>query len=110
LAWIHSVCLVAMTFLTLHGSLHVDIYALSHLYSEYGNSFMSDDILLYCISLFIGRFSINVFFVPNTHSTKYFNYHFVLNSYFGGLSIKIIFFTPMTINDVHLSFVFRRIN
>jgi hypothetical protein len=48
------------------------------LYSEYGNAYLSDDILLYCISLFVGRFSTDVFLVLYTHSTKYISYHSIL--------------------------------
>jgi hypothetical protein len=75
-------------------TLHVNIYALIHLYSEYGNAYLSDDILLYCISLFVGRFPTDVFLVPYTHSTKYFSYHSVLTSYFGGLSVTHYFHHP----------------
>jgi hypothetical protein len=64
MAWIHNVCLVAMTYLICHGSSHVDIYALSHFYSKYGNAYLSDDILLYCISLFVGRLPIDCSLFP----------------------------------------------
>jgi hypothetical protein len=94
LAWIHIVFFVAMTCLTGHGSSHVDIYDLSHLYSEYGNSYLSDDILLYCISLFVGRFPTDVFLVPYTHSTKYFSYHSVLTSYSGEITVTHYFRHP----------------
>jgi hypothetical protein len=69
MAWIHSVCLVAMTCLTWHGSLHFNIYVLIHLYSEYENAYLSDDILLYCISLFVGRFPTECSLFP-THTRK----------------------------------------
>ena len=69
-------------------------YALSHLYSKYGNAYLSDDILLYCISLFVGRFLTDMFLVPYTHSTKYFSYHSVITSYFGGLSVTHYFLHP----------------
>jgi hypothetical protein len=94
MAWIHSVCLVAMTYITWHGSFHVGIYTLIHLYYDYGNSYLSDDILLYCISLFVVRFSINVFLVPYTHSTKYFIDHSFITSYIGGLSVTHYFHLP----------------
>jgi hypothetical protein len=45
------------------------IYALSHLYSEYGNAYLSDDILLYCISLFVGRFPTDCSLFP-THTRQ----------------------------------------
>jgi hypothetical protein len=61
---------------------------------QYGNSYLSDDILLYCISLFIGRFPTDVFLVYYTHSTKYLSYHFVLTSYFGGLTVTHYFRHP----------------
>jgi hypothetical protein len=64
------------------------------LYYEYGNAYLSDDILLYCISLFVGRFPTDVFLVPNTHSTKYFSYHYVLTSYFGGIIVTCYFHHP----------------
>jgi hypothetical protein len=69
MAWIHSVCLVAMTCITSHGSSNVGIYALSQLYSEYGNAYLSDDILLYYISLFVGRFSTDYSLFP-THTQQ----------------------------------------
>jgi hypothetical protein len=72
----------------------VGIYALINLYSKYGNAYLGDDILLYCISLFVGRFPTDVFLVPKTHLTKYFNYHSFLTSYFGGLTVTHYFHHP----------------
>jgi hypothetical protein len=69
MAWIHSVCLVAMTCITWHGSLHVGIYALIHFYYEYGNSYLSDDTLLYCSSLFVGKFLTDCSLFP-THTRQ----------------------------------------
>jgi hypothetical protein len=37
-----------------------DLYNLSHLYYEYGNAYLSDDILLYYIYLFFSRFPTDI--------------------------------------------------
>ena len=69
------------------------IYALSHLYYEYGNAYLSDDIIvLYFLVCWQG--SNRLFLVPYTHSTNYFSYHSILTSYFGGLSITNYFHHP----------------
>ena len=110
MAWINSVCLVAMTCLTWHGSSHVGIYALIHLYSEYGNAYLSDDVLLYCISLFVGRFSTDCSLFP-THTWQSISTItlFYLHT-LGGSLLHIIFIIPMTVNDVNLSVVLREVN
>jgi hypothetical protein len=39
------------------------------LYYEYGNAYLNDDILLYCISLFVGRFLTDCSLFP-THTRQ----------------------------------------
>jgi hypothetical protein len=89
--------LVDMTYHTWHGYFHANIYALIHLYFEYGNAYLRYDTVIPCL-LLIGLQLMSSFF-QYPHG-KLFHLSPLLDSYFGGNYVTKYFVATA---DVHLS-------